>query len=122
MSAEPTSLGIRLRAARERAGLTLREVEERTGISNAYLSQIESGRIKEPSPRVLHRLAELYGESYAELLELAGYPVPEAGEGRRSRESSLHAHGRLGSVTHEEEAELLEYLKFIRTRSRRSRP
>ena len=122
MSAEPTSLGIRLRAARERAGLTLREVEERTGISNAYLSQIESGRIKEPSPRILHRLAELYGESYAELLELAGYPVPEAGEGRRSHESSLHAHGRLGSVTHEEEAELLEYLKFMRTRSRRSRP
>lgn len=122
MSAEPTSLGIRLRAARERAGLTLREVEERTGISNAYLSQIESGRIKEPSPRMLHRLAELYGESYAELLELAGYPVPEAGEVRRSRESSLQAHGRLGSVTHEEEAELLEYLKFMRTRSRRSRP
>jgi transcriptional regulator with XRE-family HTH domain len=122
MSAEPTSLGIRLRAARERAGLTLREVEERTGISNAYLSQIESGRIKEPSPRILHRLAELYGESYAELLELAGYPVPDHQEGRRQGASSHHAHGRLGSVTHEEEAELLEYLKFMRTRSRRPRP
>jgi transcriptional regulator with XRE-family HTH domain len=100
----------------------LREVEERTGISNAYLSQIESGRIKEPSPRILHRLADLYGESYAELLELAGYPVPDREEARRQGDSSSHAHGRLGSVTREEEAELLEYLKFMRARSRRSRP
>lgn len=122
MSAEPTSLGIRLRAARERAGLTLREVEERTGISNAYLSQIESGRIREPSPRMLHRLAELYGESYTELMELAGYPVPDQREKERPRDGALQARGRLGSVTREEETELLEYLKFIRARARRSRP
>jgi transcriptional regulator with XRE-family HTH domain len=122
MSVEPTSLGIRLRAARERAGLTLREVEERTGVSNAYLSQIESGRIKEPSPRILHRLAELYGEPYSELLELAGYPVPDPQHGRRPGEPARHAHGRLGSVTREEETELLEYLKFMRARIRRSRP
>lgn len=122
MSVESTSLGIRLRAARERAGLTLREVEERTGVSNAYLSQIESGRIKEPSPRILHRLAELYGESYAELLELAGYPVPDPQHSRRPGEPARHPHGRLGAVTREEETELLEYLKFMRARSRRSRP
>lgn len=122
MSAEPTSLGVRLRAARERVGLTLREVEERTGISNAYLSQIESGRIKEPSPRMLHRLAELYGESYAHLLELAGYPVPGRSSGGPPDDFARHAHRRLGSVTREEEVELLEYLKFMRARSRRSRP
>lgn len=122
MGTEPTSLGIRLRAARERAGFTLREVEERTGVSNAYLSQIESGRIREPSPRMLHRLAELYGESYTELMELAGYPVPDRRRsGERPSDASLHARGRLGSVTREEEAELLEYLKFMRARARRSR-
>jgi transcriptional regulator with XRE-family HTH domain len=115
---DPTPLGAYLRAARERLRLTLREVEVRTAISNAYLSQIESGKVKEPSPGMLYRLADLYDESYAELMELAGYPVPHPGEAARS----AHTRGRLGSVTHEEEAELLEYLKFMRARSRRTRP
>ena len=115
---DPTPLGTHLRAVRERLRLTLREVEDRTAISNAYLSQIESGKIKEPSPGVLNRLAELYNDSYAQLMELAGYPMPNSGEAVRS----ARTHGRLGRVTHEEEAELLEYLKFIRARSRRTRP
>lgn len=117
MGVEPSPLGNRLRAARERAGLTLREVEERTGISNPYLSQIEGGKIKEPALRVLHRLGELYGESYAQLMALAGYPIPDQQAAARGSDAS----GRLGSVTHDEETELLEYLKFMRARSRRSR-
>jgi HTH-type transcriptional regulator, competence development regulator len=115
---DPTPLGTNLRAARERLGLTLREVADRTAISNAYLSQIESGKIKEPSPSMLYRLADLYNESYARLMELAGYPVPHPGEAARS----AHTHGRLGTVTHEEEAKLIEYLNFMRSRPRRPRP
>ena len=40
-----------LKSARKAKRLTLREVEQKTGISNAYLSQLESGKVKQPSAR-----------------------------------------------------------------------
>jgi len=110
------SLGQFLRSAREGTRLTLRDVERRIGISNAYLSQLESGRIKEPSPNVLYKLTELYGVSYDEAMALAGYPSPEPGRSRRP----VGALGRLGSVTPEEADQLAEYLAFLRQRKRRS--
>jgi transcriptional regulator with XRE-family HTH domain len=69
-----------LRTARERKGLTLRAVEQATEVSNAYLSQLESGKIKQPSPIVLHKLTQLYGVSYADAMRFAGYPVPGENE------------------------------------------
>jgi HTH-type transcriptional regulator, competence development regulator len=107
-----------LRTARdERKGLTLRAVEQATGVSNAYLSQLESGKIKQPSPIVLYKLSQLYGVSYADAMRFAGYPLPDKGirEERAARMS-----GPLTDLT-EEEAELTEYLAFIRTRRRRGR-
>ena len=55
--------------------MTLRQVEEATNkeVSNAYLSQIENDKIQKPSPNVLHALAEIYGISYEQLMEMAGY-------------------------------------------------
>ena len=52
-----TSLGSVLRQARDLKKLALRSVEEMTGISNAYLSQIENDKIKKPSADILHKLA-----------------------------------------------------------------
>ena len=49
-----------LRDERKLKGLTLREVEERTGISNAYLSQLENNKIKSPSYKVVMTLCHLY--------------------------------------------------------------
>jgi transcriptional regulator with XRE-family HTH domain len=105
-----------LRTARERKGLTLRAVEQATDVSNAYLSQLESGKIKQPSPIVLHKLSQLYGVSYADAMRFAGYPVPGEieREERAERMSSPFA-----DLTEEEEVELTEYLTFIRTRRRR---
>ena len=40
--------------------LTLREVEVATGISNAYLSQLETGKIKKPSFEVVAKLCIIY--------------------------------------------------------------
>ena len=47
--------------------LSLREVERRIGRSNAYLSQVERGMIKQPDPIVLLDLAELYGLNFETL-------------------------------------------------------
>src|ERR1051326_7243 len=80
MNSDLESLGALLRESRERLGLTLREVEAKTEISNAYLSQIEGAKIKQPSPQVLHKLCSLYECSYAVVMEMAGYPLPSAGK------------------------------------------
>src|ERR1700722_754743 len=72
------SLGTLLRKSRTDAELTLRAVETRTSISNAYLSQLETGKAENPSPAMLRKLAELYKVPYETLLTAAGY-APEAG-------------------------------------------
>jgi transcriptional regulator with XRE-family HTH domain len=110
-------LGIYLRSLRETRGLTLRQVEAACGISNAFLSQLESGKVKQPSPSVLYKLAELYGVSYEALMEKAGYPVPESHT--RSLRTAPAVFRRLGPITEEEEQALLDYLSFLRARDRR---
>jgi HTH-type transcriptional regulator, competence development regulator len=105
-----------IKALRESKGLTLREVERKTEISNAYLSQLESSKIKQPSPTTLYKLAELYGVKYEVLMEKVGYPVPKATTSVKSRKSEETVLHRVGVISKEEEMELLEYLKFIRSR------
>jgi len=70
-----------LAEARRMKGVSLREVERATGISNAYLSQMETGAVAEPSPNKLHALAEYYGMSYGALMNACGYAVPTVREG-----------------------------------------
>jgi transcriptional regulator with XRE-family HTH domain len=102
--------------------MTLREVEEATNheVSNAYLSQLENGRISKPSPNILHSLAKVYGVAYDVLMEKAGYITAAATRGETER------HGRIPTFTHEnltpeEEEKLLEYLAFLRRRKGSSR-
>ena len=66
-------LGSELKKLRESKGDSLRQVEKQTGVSNAYLSQLESGKVTKPAPNILHKLSEHYGTSYKKLMELAGY-------------------------------------------------
>lgn len=71
-------LGAFLKEWRQHRKLTLRDVEEMTGreVSNPYLSQLETGKIKEPSPRILLALSIALGVSYETLMENAGYIPP----------------------------------------------
>ena len=111
------TLGEYLASVRVDRGHSLREVEKATDktVSNAYLSQIENGQIKRPSPNILHALAELYGVSYGDLMERAGFVTPTRSRG------SHHRHGRIATfadqnLTEEEQAELVQYLRFMRSR------
>ena len=110
-------LGQYLASVREDRGLSLREVEKATKkvVSNGYLSQVENNQIKKPSPNILHALAELYGVSYEDLMERAGFVTP-----KRAR-SVDERHGRIATfadqnLTEEEEAELVRSLSFMRSR------
>lgn len=93
---------------REAKNLTLRDVAKQVDVASGYLSQIETEKIKQPSPNLLFKLAEVYGVSYENLMEKVGYPVPK---------SKAISH-KLGNLTKEEETEMLEYLSFIRKRKR----
>ena len=65
-------LGARLKGARKDLGWTLRKAEDRSGVPNAHISQVETGTIKQPGTGVLIRLSAAYGIPLAELLGLAG--------------------------------------------------
>ena len=71
-------LGALLRAQRIAADLSLRELSERTNVSNAYLSQLERG-LHEPSLSVLRAIASALGVSLGPLLTRVG--MLEDGEG-----------------------------------------
>jgi transcriptional regulator with XRE-family HTH domain len=116
--ARPVELGALLADLRKAKGLSLREVEEAAGkaVSNAYLSQLENGKIRKPSPNVLHSLAAVYAVPYEALMEKAGYLLPsQNGPGHRKRLAAFA----IDDLTAEEEEELLKYLAFLRSRTSR---
>ncbi|HEY7465290.1 MAG TPA: helix-turn-helix domain-containing protein [Dehalococcoidia bacterium] len=55
-----SDLGGYLRLTRTLVGLSLRKAAAKAGVSAAYLSQLEAGAVREPSPRVLYGLAKAY--------------------------------------------------------------
>jgi len=114
---KPVELASFLRDLRAAKGLSLREVAEATGqaVSNAYLSQLENGRIKKPSPHVLHSLAAIYVVPYEALMEKAGYLLPSKETGGRRTRLAVFA---IDDLTADEEEELLKYLAFLRSRAR----
>ena len=112
----PVELGTLLGDLRTAKGLSLREVEEASGkgVSNAYLSQLENGKIRKPSPNVLYSLADVYAVPYEALMEKAGYLLPSAsGKVDRKRLAAFA----IDDLTAEEEEELLRYLAFLRSRN-----
>jgi transcriptional regulator with XRE-family HTH domain len=110
------NLGEILRKRREELNLTLRQVEESTGISNAYLSQIENQKIIRPSPSVLNKLANLYEISYNRLMGLAGHPLDND---HHTTILFRTSGGTTDELTVDEERELLDYLSFLRARRAR---
>src|SRR5882724_323564 len=115
----PNELGSLLADLRTAKRLSLRQVEEATGkaVSNAYLSQLENGKIHKPSPNVLHSLSGVYAVPYEALMEKAGYLLPaEGGVGGANANRRLAAFA-IDDLTAEEEEELLKYLAFLRSRN-----
>ena len=62
-----------LKKLREFKGLTVRKLEELSGVSSSYITNVENGKRSAPSPDILKKLAEPLGVSYAELMVKAGH-------------------------------------------------
>ncbi|EEX71452.1 DNA-binding helix-turn-helix protein [Alloprevotella tannerae ATCC 51259] len=108
------SLGSTLKELREIHRFTLRQVEEATDISNAYLSQLENDKIAKPSANVLYKLSNIYNVELDTLLAAAGII------GKTSSNKLLNAVALSSdsSLTKEEEEALLDYLRFIRQKQK----
>ena len=117
-------LGTELRRLRLKKGVSLRKVQTETGVSNPYLSQLERGVAKSPSPTKLQALANYYGSSYMDLLAHAGYLPSGLAENPTSliassespviEDSSLSVN--LAELTDHEGQMVLEYIEFLKSR------
>ena len=67
------TLAALLSGARSRLGWSLRDAERATGVPNAHLSQLETGKIKRPAVAILADLAEAYELPVERLAEAAGH-------------------------------------------------
>ncbi|MGI8507529.1 MAG: helix-turn-helix domain-containing protein [Solirubrobacteraceae bacterium] len=110
------ALGALLRAQRMAAELSLRELAERTNVSNAYLSELERG-LHEPSLRVLRAIASALGTPLASTLAKAGV----LGDGEDERQAGLRdteaAILRDPELSEPQRTALLSvYRSFVRTR------
>jgi transcriptional regulator with XRE-family HTH domain len=115
--AQLEALGALLRAQRMAADLTLRDLSERTKVSNAYLSQLERG-LHEPSLGVLTAIASALGVPLGSLLTRAGMLEPDDGEPRlRETEAAILRDPELSEP--QRTALLSVYRSFVPARPRR---
>ncbi|WP_226359589.1 helix-turn-helix domain-containing protein [Pseudonocardia sp. ICBG1142] len=73
-SAQVNALGGFIRAQRQMAKLSLREMAAMTQVSNAYLSQVERG-LHQPSLKVLRSIADALHLNTDQMLSRAGWAV-----------------------------------------------
>jgi len=105
-----TPLGDLLQKERKKRGWTLREVEAKTGIHNAHLSQLEKGSITRPAPNMLFTLASTYEIPYEKLMQLAGHFTSGRGSRRALQGAALHA---LEELSPKEQRRVLDYMQEL---------
>jgi transcriptional regulator with XRE-family HTH domain len=76
----PQDIGIFIRDLRQTAKISLRQLAERAGVSNPYLSQIERG-LRKPSAEVLQQLASALRVSTPAMYLRAGLLDSEGSQG-----------------------------------------
>lgn len=116
-----SKLGEELRRIRGIRGISLRKIEDITKISNAYLSQLETGKAENPSPAVLYKLAKVLDVPYESLMEAAGYLRPAEQKGLSpKRLSGIQAALLSADLGPEEQKQVADFIAFLRAK-RRSR-
>ncbi|WP_291127561.1 helix-turn-helix domain-containing protein [Flavobacterium sp. UBA7682] len=109
------TLGKTLKSTRENVSLTLKDVENATGISNAYLSQLENEKIKKPSASILYKLANVYKIDLNVLLHAAGI-IEKSDETEAPKLTLLEKEIQFykDKLSPQEEKEVVDFIKFLR--------
>lgn len=74
---EPVNLGEYIRGQRLKHGMSLRQLAEKLQLDRSYISRLEAGHYKHPSPEVLQRIALVLEIDYQDLFAITGYTAPE---------------------------------------------
>jgi len=106
----PDLLGSFIRAQRQMANLSLRQLSALTDVSNPYLSQLERG-LHQPSMRVLKSIAEALNISAETLFEQAGLIKDNGSTDEEATEAALRADRRLSDP--QKRALLTVYRSYI---------
>lgn len=121
--AQKEAFGSFLRAQRRLANLSLRDMSERTKVSNAYLSQVERG-MHAPSVRVLRSIAKALDLSAEAMLAQAGLfeddVATEAGAGDDRPPSAEAAIRQDPDLTSDQKEALLSVYRSYVAGNRRS--
>lgn len=99
----PAAIGLQLRVARQRAGLSLRELARRLGVSPSLVSQIETGK-SQPSVATLYALAQMLEVSIDQLFETPG-PGRDSAQSQEPAAASGGSVVRMADVLHKSSAE-----------------
>lgn len=73
---QPQTLGVKLRAARLEAGLSIRQLAKAAGINHSYLVKLENDQNDNPSAAHLQRLADVLEIDASDLLSFIGVEPP----------------------------------------------
>jgi transcriptional regulator with XRE-family HTH domain len=109
------TIGKELFRLRTLKGVSLRKVEDETGISNAYLSQLETGKTDKPSPGILHKLADYYGAEYMDLLKESGYLTVREQQAPK-KVSDIESALMSAKLEPEKEQLVVEFIEFLGSR------
>ncbi len=110
-------LGEFIRAQRQMANLSLRQLSALTEVSNPYLSQLERG-LHEPSVRVLKSIAEALNVSAETLLQQAGLMSDADKVDDDATESAIRSDRRLSEA--QRRAMLSVYRSYVEGRTEES--
>ena len=66
----PPLFGSKIKSLRKLLNMSLKQAEEKSGVSNAFISMIERGKRGVPNIEILEKLAVAYGISLQDMLSL----------------------------------------------------
>jgi transcriptional regulator with XRE-family HTH domain len=98
-----------VRAQRQLAQVSQRNLARMAGLSDSYLSQLERGNYR-PSPHVVKALAQAFGLEPNQLYLMLGF-IDDAGGGRPSVEQAIQLDERLSAA--QKESMLSVYRSFV---------
>lgn len=76
-SSNPASLADAIRAGRQAAGLSVRQLALQSGVTKSTISRLENGDLEATSPNVLVQLARALELRATDLFLLAGLAIPD---------------------------------------------
>jgi transcriptional regulator with XRE-family HTH domain len=125
MTATKSTLADTLSRLRAKSGLSVRQLEDASGVARSVISRLEHGEYLRPSPSTLTRLATALDVEASELLTVAGYTASQA-EALPTIGTYLRTkYGHLSADSRQQLAEFLDRLeadqKVKRARSRKAK-